>query len=118
MNVNGYELTTEWKVSNIGHTARAQKGSKKYFLKRYGETKMPKHSASTSDALYDRLKEEFESFRAYRIEINEALKAFGIVGGLVLEDGGMLWCATEMNDKGAIDFLIDMLWDITEGGKE
>lgn len=51
-------------------------------------------------------------------EINEALKSFGIVGGLVLEDGGMLWCATEMNSKGDIDFLIDMLKDILEGGNE
>ena len=45
-------------------------------------------------------------------EINEALKGFGIVGGLVLPDGGMLWCATEMNTKGDIDFLIDMLKEV------
>lgn len=45
-------------------------------------------------------------------EINEVLKGFGIVGGLVLSDGGMLWCATEMNSKGEIDFLIDMLKEV------
>lgn len=45
-------------------------------------------------------------------EINEVLKGFGIVGGIVLSDGGMLWCATEMNSKGEIDFLIDMLKEV------
>ena len=52
------------------------------------------------------------------LEINEALKDMGIVGGLVLEDGGMLWCATELNSKEDIDFLIDMLKNIVEGAEE
>lgn len=47
-------------------------------------------------------------------EINEALKGFGIVGGLVLPDGGMLWCATEMNSREDIDFLIDMLKEVLQ----
>ena len=51
-------------------------------------------------------------------QINEALKEIGIVGGLVLEDGGMLWCATEMNSKEDIDFVCDMLKNIVEGGEE
>ena len=44
-------------------------------------------------------------------DINEELKELGITGGLVLPDGGMLWCATEMNTKDEIDFLIDSLND-------
>lgn len=51
-------------------------------------------------------------------QINEALKDMGIVGGLILPDGGMLWCATEMNSKEDIDFLTDMLKNIVEGGME
>ncbi len=51
-------------------------------------------------------------------QINEALKDMGIVGGQILEDGGMLWCATEMNSREDIDFLIDMLKNIAEGGEE
>lgn len=51
-------------------------------------------------------------------QINEELKEMGIVGGHILPDGGMLWCATEMNSKEDIDFLIDMLNNIVEGGEE
>ncbi len=45
-------------------------------------------------------------------QINDGLKEYGIVGGLVLPDGGMLWCATEMNSKEDIDFVIEMLKEV------
>ena len=51
-------------------------------------------------------------------QLNEQLKEMGIVGGCILDGGGMLWCATEMNSKEDIDFLIDMLKNIAEGGFE
>ena len=35
-----------------------------------------------------------------------ALAERGILGGLPLPDGGLLWCATEMNDKAEIDALV------------
>lgn len=84
MNVRGYELITDWTVSNIGHTALAQKGRKKYFLKRYGEYKMPRHDASVSARLYEQLKAEFEPFRDNRIAINEALKELAGPGGNII----------------------------------
>ena len=84
MTVNGYELTTEWQVSNMGHTARAKKGSKKYFLKRYGEYKMPRHDESTTPALYSRCEREFNEFKNYRISINEALSSLAGTGGNII----------------------------------
>ena len=60
--IRGYKLETVWKVSNIGYTAEATKGGKKYFLKRYGEYKMPKRGSAMTDTLYNRMKAEFESF--------------------------------------------------------
>ena len=48
-------------------------------------------------------------------DINDALKEYSITGGLVLEDGGMLWCATEMNSKQEIDYLIDDLKNMIGG---
>ena len=84
MNVNGYELIKEWKVSNIGMTAQAYRGGKKYFLKRYGEYKMPRHDASTNPRSYERLKTEFESFMANRIAINTALSSLAGPGGNII----------------------------------
>ena len=48
-------------------------------------------------------------------DINDALKEYSVTGGLVLPDGGMLWCATEMNSKEEIDLLIDSLKNIIGG---
>ncbi len=48
-------------------------------------------------------------------DLSDALKEYGIAGGLVLDDGGMLWCATEMNTKEEIDFLCDTIHTIMAG---
>ena len=61
---------------------------------------------------------EFVIDTPYAKEINEALANYSITGGLDLKDGGMLWCATELNSKEDIDFLIDMLKNIVEGAEE
>lgn len=84
MNVHGYELTKDWKVSNIGMTTQAKKGGKRYFLKRYGEYKMPRHDESTTPKLYDKLKREFDSFMANRIAINNALATLAGPGGNII----------------------------------
>ena len=41
-----------------------------------------------------------------------ALEEKGILGGLPLTDGGILWCATEMNTKDEIDTLVDILREV------
>lgn len=53
-------------------------------------------------------------------EINDALARYSITGGLVLPDGGMLWCATEMNSADEFDFVCDIIQDTldSEGGEE
>ncbi len=84
MNVHGYELLADWKVSNIGYTSQGTKGGKVFFLKRYGEYKMPRHDSSTSDALYNRLKADFDSFKNNRIAINEALSSLAGPGGNII----------------------------------
>ena len=84
MNVHGYELTKDWAVSNIGMTAQGKRGGKRYFLKKYGVFKMPRHDASTSDRLYAKLKGEFDAFKDNRIAINEALKSLAGPGGNII----------------------------------
>ncbi|MBO4384972.1 MAG: aminomethyl-transferring glycine dehydrogenase subunit GcvPA [Clostridia bacterium] len=53
-------------------------------------------------------------------EINEALAKYSITGGLVLPDGGMLWCATEMNSADEFDFVCDLIQDTLDpmGGED
>lgn len=84
MIVNGYELIKDWKVSNIGMTAVGRKNAKKWFMKRYGEYKMPRRDASVTDALYARLKKEFDDFKDYRIRINMALSGMAGTGGNII----------------------------------
>ncbi|MBO4562158.1 MAG: aminomethyl-transferring glycine dehydrogenase subunit GcvPA [Clostridia bacterium] len=53
-------------------------------------------------------------------EIDRALANYSITGGLVLPDGGMLWCATEMNSADEFDLVCDIINDTIHptGGEE
>ena len=42
-----------------------------------------------------------------------AIEEKGILGGLPLTDGGILWCATEMNTKAEIDLLVNVLREVS-----
>lgn len=84
MNIRGYEIKGDWKVANRGFTVQAVKDGKKYFLKKYGMYKMPRHDASTSEALYNRMKKEFDSFMENRVNINKALADLAGPGGNII----------------------------------
>ena len=51
-------------------------------------------------------------------KIDAALKELSVTGGLVLPDGGMLWCATEMNCSEEIDFVCGLVKQAIEDGGE
>lgn len=84
MNIRGYEMMGDWKVANRGFTVQASKSGKKYFLKKYNMFKMPRHDASTSEKLYNRLKGEFDSFKENRVKINKALADLAGPGGNII----------------------------------
>jgi glycine dehydrogenase subunit 1 len=44
--------------------------------------------------------------------VMQHLEENGMLGGLPLSDGGILWCATEMNTKQEIDKLISLLQEV------
>lgn len=46
-------------------------------------------------------------------ELMSALEQKGILGGLPLGDGGILWCATEMNTNNEIDTLVNILREVS-----
>lgn len=109
MNVGKYELIEDWKVSNVGFTALAMKGHKKYFLKRYGEYKKPRRNASTSDKLYARLEREFNDFVKYRSDINETLSAVACEGGNIILPTH--WFVDDINFIEATEFINDLVED-------
>ena len=109
MNVCGYEIIGDWKVSNVGFTALATRGGKKYFLKRYGEYKMPRRNASTSDKLYARLEREFNEFMENRIAINEALSSVACEGGNIILP--TKWFVDDINFIEATEFVNNLIED-------
>lgn len=84
MIVNGFDIIGDWEVSNIGFTAVATKGGKKYFLKKYGEYKMPRNDESTTPAFYRKLEASFNDFKNYRVAINKELLTMSGPGGNIL----------------------------------
>ncbi len=51
---------------------------------------------------------------APQARILETLEAEGILGGLPLADGGILWCATEMNTKEEMDRVVSLLREVAK----
>ena len=51
-------------------------------------------------------------------ELNAALADYSVTGGLPLKDGGMLWCATEMNNADEIEFVCDIIKQTLQGGEQ
>lgn len=109
MNIKGYELIGDWKVANRGFTIQATKGSKKYFLKKYGMYKMPRRDASTSEALYNRMKREFDSFMENRIAINKALTDLAGPGGNIILPTH--WFVEDICYIEATEFVNDLIED-------
>ncbi|MBQ9691018.1 MAG: glycine dehydrogenase, partial [Eggerthellaceae bacterium] len=51
------------------------------------------------------------------IALQQALDDWGFLAGLPLEDGNLLWCATEKNSKDEIDILVEAIRGIIEKGQ-
>ena len=83
MIIRGYELE-RWEISNRGYTAKATKGGKTYFLKKYGMFKEPKRGEGMTEKLFARLNKSFVEFKQNREDINEALKELSGEGGNII----------------------------------
>lgn len=109
MNIKGYELIGDWKAANRGFTVQSTRGGKKYFLKKYGMYKMPRKDASTSEALYNRMKGEFDSFMENRIKINKALADLAGPGGNIILPTH--WFVDDVCYIEATEFVNDLIED-------
>ena len=79
--VNGYELITEWKNSNCGKTARAKRGGKIYFLKKYQTPVEPVDNGALDAKTIAKNKANFDKFVARRRKVNTALRSIAGAGG-------------------------------------
>ena len=85
MNVHGFELQGEgWVPANKGFTAIATRGGKKYFLKKYGEFKLPRDDGSVTAKGKERLEKNFHLNMDRRVAINLALKELAGPGGNII----------------------------------
>lgn len=84
MNFHGYELLTEWKNSQCGQTARAEKGSKTYFLKKYQTPVEPVMNGALDAKTFAHNKETFERFMGLRRRVNNALRPISGMGGNIV----------------------------------
>jgi len=84
MNIQGYEIITEWKNSQCGKTAIAQKGGKKYFLKKYQTPVAPIDNGALDRKTFEHNKEMFEKFVATRKGVNAQIRLIAGSGGNIV----------------------------------
>lgn len=84
MNVHGYELITEWKNSQCGQTARAKRGGKVYFLKKYQTPVEPVMNGALDAKTFDQNKITFQNFVSLRRRVNNALRPIAGPGGNII----------------------------------
>lgn len=84
MTVHGYELTSEWKNSQCGQTARAKKGGKAYFLKKYQTPVAPLNNGTLDAKTFAHNKKLFEEFVDTRKRVNATIRTIAGPGGNIV----------------------------------
>jgi len=84
MNVHGYELITEWKNSQCGQTAKAKRGGKVYFLKKYQTPVNPVRNGALDERTFQANKVKFEKYVANRRRVNVTLRTIAGAGGNII----------------------------------
>lgn len=84
MMVHGYELISEWRNSQCGQTARARKGGKLYFLKKYQTPVAPLDNGALDAKTFAHNKKLFEDFVDTRRRINATIRSIAGSGGNIV----------------------------------
>lgn len=82
--IHGYELITEWKNSQCGQTARASKGGKTYFMKKYQTPVEPVMNGALDERTFNNNKKQFDQFVARRVRVNTQLRTIAGSGGNIV----------------------------------
>ena len=84
MMFHGFELIGDWKNSQCGQTARAKKGGRLYFLKKYQTPVMPINNGTLDAKTFAHNKELFEKFVATRKGVNASIRTIAGSGGNII----------------------------------
>lgn len=84
MTICGYELTSEWENSTCGKIAKAQKGGKKFFLKRYQTPVAPIDNGTLDAKTFAHNKKLFDDFVALRKKVNTLIRTLAGPGGNIV----------------------------------
>ena len=82
--LNGYELIGDWKNSSCGKTAKAKKGGKTYFLKKYQTPVQPVDNGAIDAKTFAQNKELFDDFYNTRKRINTTIRPLAGPGGNII----------------------------------
>ncbi len=107
--VKGYKLNGDWNKSSFGCIATAMKDGKKYFLKLYDQYKLPRNDGTLSESFKNKLVNEFNAFKDYRVKINKELaKLAGSGGNIILPTD---WFVDDINYIEATEFVEHLIED-------
>lgn len=84
MNVHGYELIGDWENSNCGKIARATKGGKKYFLKKYQTLVAPIDNGTLDAKTFAHNQRLFDDFFNRRTAVNSRIRTISGAGGNII----------------------------------
>ena len=84
MTVHGYELLEDWRISTSGKIAKAKKGGKTYFLKKYQTPVAPINNGALDAKTFAHNKKEFDDFVDRRTRINIAIRSLAGEGGNII----------------------------------
>ena len=117
--IRGYTLKSEWKLSQRGETARAEKGGKKYFFKKYTDYVLARSDGTFDEKTVEVKKRKFDSYVEIRKEVIELLRpATGPGGNIIIPcdyfvDDIYYYEVTEfidgaIDDEDLMDFLLSL----------
>ena len=84
MAMDDYELVSDWKNSTSGKIAKAKKGGKIYFLKKYQTPVAPIDNGSLDAKTMERNQKEFDEFVRVRTEVNNLIRDITGSGGNII----------------------------------
>ncbi len=82
--IHGYELTGEWKNSTSGKIAKATKGGKRYFLKKYQTPVAPINNGTLDAKTFENNRRKFDDFVNRHKQVNNLIRPLAGAGGNIV----------------------------------